>query len=180
MSNRVRSPGWSSGRLLAGAMVGLAVLLLDGCASKPPPPPPVSPPQQFIAHLRAASDANPDGNGRPSPLVVRVYVLKQDQAFKSAEFFALYDHDKETLAADLLASQEFELKPGESQDYVFTALPQARSFAVIAAYRDLRNAQWRATYDVAPPAEGKAITRIPKVDLDVLLARTSVAISIGH
>jgi type VI secretion system protein VasD len=172
MSNPVRS--------LAVAVVGLAGLLLNGCAAKPPPPPPASPPQQFIAHLRAAADVNPDGSGRPSPLVVRVYVLKQDQGFKAAELFALYDKEKETLAADLLASQEFELKPGESRDYTFTALPQARSFAVLAAYRDLRNAQWRATYDVAPPADGKAVSKIPKVDLDVLLGRTSVAISIGH
>ena len=85
----------------------LAVLLAGGgCAKAPPPAAPAAPtlPPITIAAppeaktkaamtLVATADTNPDGSGRPSPIVVRVYQLKTDGAFKGADFFALYDDE---------------------------------------------------------------------------------------
>ena len=50
--------------------------------------------------LAATADSNPDATGRPSPVVVRVYQLKTDVAFKGAEFFALFDDDMKVLGPD--------------------------------------------------------------------------------
>jgi type VI secretion system protein VasD len=129
--------------------------------------------------LNAAADLNPDAAGRPSPLVVRVYQLRQDAAFKGAEFFALYDHEKETLGADLVATQEFEFKPGESRVVTFKGDAQVHTVAVMAAYRDLRNAVWRATYDLPPPP-AKGAKGSPPVILDAGLARAGVTLVPGH
>jgi type VI secretion system protein VasD len=151
------------------------IAMLAGCASAPPPPPP---PADVALHLSAAADLNPDSAGRPSPLVVRVYQLRQGAAFQGAEFFALYDHEKETLGADLVAGQEFEFKPGESRVVTFKGDAQVRTVAVLAAYRDLRNAKWRASFDLPPPAKGAKTS--PPVILDAGLARAGVTLIPGH
>lgn len=154
------------------AAVGV-LMLLSACASAPPPPPP---PTTVKVHLQASADVNPDGSGRPSPLVVRVYELRQDVAFRDADFFALYDHEKQTLAADLVASQEYQLRPGETRDFDFKVDPQMRFLMVAAAYRDLRNSQWRASFELPHPTNKKD-KKPPLIALDINLARASVSIT---
>src|SRR5262245_27417756 len=75
------------------------------------------PPKPTItkASLVVAKDVNPDPSGRASPIVVRVYQLKEEGAFSGADFFALYDREKETLGASVVAREEYELQPGETR-----------------------------------------------------------------
>jgi len=159
-------------RVTASATVGF-LMLLSACASGPPPPPP---PITVKVHLQASADINPDGSGRASPLVVRVYELRQDVAFRDADFFALYDHEKQTLAADLVASEEYQLRPGESRDFDFKSDPQIRFLMVVAAYRDLRNSQWRASFEMPHPAN-KKVKNPPLIVLDINLMRAGVSIT---
>ena len=48
-------------------------------------------------------------------MTVRVYGLKTRSVFDGADFFALYDKDKETLGAELVEREEFQLKPGDTR-----------------------------------------------------------------
>ena len=154
--------------------VGITALLA-ACKAAPPV---VAPPQPVTVQLSADADVNPDVAGRPSPLVARVYQLRQDSIFMNADFFALYDHDKETLAADLVSREELVFKPGESRTLELKFDPQVRLLAVLAGYRDLRNAQWRALY-VLPQPSGKN-KKAPTVMLQITFARASVTISPQH
>jgi len=123
--------------VLGCAFLVLSILVMTGCASGPPKP------SNVKLTLRAAADVNPDGNGRPSPVVVRIYQLKTDTAFVKAEFFALYDDEKKALGEDLLTkSNEFTLGPGDSSPAPISVAPDAKFIGVIAAYRDYRNSQW--------------------------------------
>lgn len=132
------------------------------CGKAPPPPPTAPPPAVTIAAppeakvkaamtLAAQGDVNPDANGRPSPVVVRVYQLRADGAFTGADFFALYNDEQKTLGAELITRDEFVLAPSESRTLDVTLSPDARYLGAIAAFRDIRNAQWRA---VAPAPRG--------------------------
>jgi type VI secretion system protein VasD len=121
-------------------------LVLASCGGAPPKP------AISKATLVAAADANPDSGGRASPVVVRLYQLKEEGAFSNADFFALYDNEQATLGPSLVAREEYELKPGESRDLELQLAPETRFVAAIAAFRDIRNAQWRAVA-AAPPAE---------------------------
>ena len=81
-------------------MMPIAFLLvtygaLVGCSSPPPKPPQ---PVNVKLTLVASPDVNPDGQNRPSPIVVRIYQLKDDTGFKDADYFALYDKEAATLA----------------------------------------------------------------------------------
>jgi type VI secretion system protein VasD len=113
-------------------------LLLNGCAAKPAKPAPAH------AELVASSDVNPDSSGRPSPVVLRVFQLRNDGEFAGADFFALYDKEKEVLGASLISREEYVLAPGEARKLELPVSADARFIGVIAAFRDIRAARWRA------------------------------------
>jgi type VI secretion system protein VasD len=113
---------------------------LVACSTPPPKPQPVN----LKLNMTASADVNPDAQNRPSPVVIRIYQLKDDAAFKGADFFALYDKEEATLAAALVSRVEFELAPGEKKTVDYSVSPDTRFVGVVAAYRDIRNAQWRA------------------------------------
>jgi type VI secretion system protein VasD len=146
----------------------VSVACLVACKSAPPKPPIVK------LSITAAADVNPDAQNRASPVVVRVYQLKDDAAFKDADFFALYDKEQATLAAALGSRQEFELAPGEHRLIDFEVALDTRFIGVAAAYRDLRNAEWRAqTGSTDKPLAG--VMKKHQINIAVGRARVSVA-----
>ena len=125
-------------------LIALLILAaLTGCASAPKP-------TMVKATLSAQPTVNPDARGRPSPVTVRVYGLKSRAAFDDADFFSLYDKDKETLGADLTDKEEFQLMPGENRPLEKQLSPDARYLGVVAAFRDLERAQWRIAVAIVP------------------------------
>jgi type VI secretion system protein VasD len=153
------------------ALAGLGwVALAAGCASAPRAPVPL------MVHVRitATDDINPDTTGRASPVVVRMFQLHDAGNFGNADFFAIYDHEKETLGADLLGSAEYVLRPGESRDIDLQPDPNVQNLAVMAAFRELTGAQWRASWHLPPPAK-----KPPKAPLQVAVTIMHTAIAIG-
>jgi len=118
--------------------IACAVLALTGCASREPKP------VQTRTWFSAAADTNPDVHGRPSPVVVRIFELKGDAEFNGADFFSLYEREKETLGAAFIQREEYVLRPGEEKELVLPMSRESRYVAAIAAFRDIRTAKWRA------------------------------------
>ena len=122
----------------------IAFAALAGCAGPPKPLPPTI----VQIALSADSGVNPDARGRASPVVVRVFELKTLATFNAADFFSLWDREKETLGEDLVAREELQLRPGDQKKLDRTLPPETRHIGVIAAYRDLERAKWRGAYAV--------------------------------
>lgn len=121
------------------------------------------------AKLAAAEDLNPDTDGRPSPLVVRLYALKSSTAFNNAGFFALYDSEAAELGDDLQNREELEVRPGQTLELEREFKDETRFLGVLAAYRDIDNAAWRAVYELR---EGKMTElKIGLGRLDVTIAK---------
>lgn len=129
-----------------------ACLLLGACASAPPPP---SPRTLKIA-VSASWVVNPDESGRASPIVLRLYQLKSDDVFASADFYALYDGDTKVLGAAMLGREELHLVPGQHIELERPVAPGATRFAVLAGFRDVDRARWRAVADVTPASVAHA------------------------
>ncbi len=138
------------------AACGLAVAPLAGCGMFDGPPDPT----QVAIQLDAAQDINPDTKGAPAPLVVRLYFLQGKDSFNGSEFNALYLKDKQTLAADIVSREEFELRPGESKSYALADAKLATTLGVLAAYRDIGNTRWRSTFDLVPHAQNKLVVHL--------------------
>ena len=129
---------------LAVALLGLAVALGSGCAKPPPPPPPTV----VQGTLVVDTAANPDGRGRASPIIVRVLELKSLSPFGTADFFELWDRPRETLQANLVEFDDYEMRPGEQRQFERKPGVEVKYLAVIAAYRDLERASWRSTLPI--------------------------------
>lgn len=103
--------------------------------------------------IEAAPGVNPDTSLRPSPIKVRIYELKDASSFSEADYFSLDTTDKVTLAADMLAKDEFILRPGESRSIQRKSNTQTTAIGVLAGYRDLPNATWRVVYKLKEAPE---------------------------
>jgi type VI secretion system protein VasD len=127
-------------RLLRFLLMALALAVL-GCASTPKP-------TIVKMDLDVAPGVNPDSRGRASPVVVRLFELKSLAAFNDSDFFSLFDRDKETLGAELVARDEMQLQPGEKRKVERVLQLDTHYLGVIAAFRDLEQARWRAAVPV--------------------------------
>jgi type VI secretion system protein VasD len=149
-----------------------ACLVLTACKSAPPPKPPK--PQVVKLTIAVSADANPDAQHRPSPLVLRVYQLKDDAAFKDADFFGLFDKEQGVLGGSLISREEFELAPGTQKVIDYQLSLDARFVGVAAAYRDIGNSVWRTELG----SQDKGLTGLAmKNKMSISAARASVAAS---
>lgn len=125
-------------RLISLSLLSLFITL-GGCASLSP----YSDTTKLDLKLQASEELNPDLRGRPSPIVVRLLELKNPSSFNNADFFSLYQRPKESLMPDLVSFEEMEVRPGEARELKLSVQPGSRYVGVVAAYRDLPEANWR-------------------------------------
>lgn len=121
-------------------------LLLSGCSALSP----YSSMTKLELSLAASEDLNPDIHGRPSPIVLRLMELKHPVAFENADFFSLYERPQTVLAVDLVNTEELELSPGKQVELKLSVQPSSHYVAVLAAYRDLPETQWRYVIPLKP------------------------------
>jgi len=151
------------------ALFVFCVVALAACAAKPAKPAPTQ------TQLIAVANVNPDASGRASPIVVRLFQLRNDGEFAAADFFALYGKEKETLAATLISREEYVLEPGETREIELSLDPQARVIGALAAFRDIRSARWRT---LAQSPEKKLTDLLGKKSLTLVVDQDSVTLSV--
>ena len=114
--------------------------------------------------LQAERILNTDKQQASASLALRVYVLRDADAFQRASFDSLYDNDEAILGASVLRRETLHLRPGETRELALALGSDARFVAVFAAYRELERSQWRSVLvlpndDVVPPARLDAQAR---------------------
>ena len=121
------------------AVIAAMMLVLVGCGggSGVPKPTPVG------LLVNADAGINPNEEGEPSPVVVQVFELKDNNAFNRADYFDFVDNLDKTLGADLIATREYELTPGKSEIYDRDISGDALYLGVIAGFRNIKSAKWR-------------------------------------
>lgn len=142
-------------RFCAPILLGF-VSLLVGCSALSP----YSTQTRLELELTASDQLNPDINGRPSPIVVRLLELKNPVLFETVDFFGLYGQAKELLAPDLIASEELELRPGERLQLKLHVKEGSRYVGVLAAYRDLPETKWRYVIRMTPGEMTRAVLNL--------------------
>ena len=154
-----------SRRRLIGGLAAAAVLTaLWGCAGKPPVPPPAAkpdqPPPDLSVEVTATKDVNRDASGRGLPVVVRLYELRTEGAFAAADFFSLYEKESATLGPSLIAREEVTLAPGQQRLVTRLLSPEAKQLGVLAAFRDIDRAAWRALVTLTPDQSNAVQVRV--------------------
>jgi type VI secretion system protein VasD len=134
-------------------------LSLLGCSGAQKP----SAPKPTVVKIALDVDpaVNPDARGRPSPIVVRMFELKSLAAFNASDFFSLFDRERETLGADLVAREELQLQPQEQRSFDRVLQSETRYVGVVAAFRDLEQARWRSAI---PVKGGETVPLLVRLD----------------
>jgi len=159
----LENPLKSRFRWIPIVLLTLSVALFVGCGKKaevreaPPPPPP---PAKLHIDVTAAADSNLGPGGKPLPVVVRIYELKGQGAFTTADFFALYDKDAEVLGSELIARDEVTLAPGQSLPIERPLKPDATYLGAVAAFRDIDRAHWREPLRLRPGVDNRVEIRV--------------------
>lgn len=160
-------------RAQPGAIISLRVLAnlvllatLAGCSgSKPPPPPP--PPPVLNMTVTGSADLNPGTDGSAQPVAVHLYQLAGTDKFSNADVFTLIEHEQATLGADDLSSTTIVLKPSEKQEVKQDLKTGTKALGVVVYYRDIDNAQWRASAPVAANGVSKLVLTVGKLSVSL-------------
>jgi type VI secretion system protein VasD len=161
------------GRHIGGALAVLAAVLA-GCSHAPPPPPPPPQPIDVDVRIIAAPDVNPNRSGRPSPIFLRVFELRDPSKFVNAEFDDLTLHGDTALAGTLISREERMVDPGSSAVLALKIDPGTRLLGVVAEFSDLANSRWRAT---SPAPAGGLLALFKDQALVINLDRQAVSVS---
>lgn len=101
--------------------------------------------------FKADHSINPDENGSPSPLYIRMYELKSDKNFKNADFIDLYERDKKVLGGDMLAKQRLKrIIPGERREKDYVLNPKTHYVGLFAEFQRYKNASYKVIIPVEP------------------------------
>lgn len=144
-------------------LVSIGIGLLWGCSAANMV---VDPDTEFL--FKVAKGVNPDANGRPSPLVVRYYELSSRSQFEREDFERLFDTPESSLGPDLLVREELELQPGSELEITRRLNPNARFVGLVAAYRDIETARWRALVEVDPTGYDERVIHVEPLALYVI------------
>lgn len=100
--------------------------------------------------FEVAENINPDINGRPSPVVVKVFELSSRTLFDNQDFFALFDDAESVLGPDLISKTEFDFEPDSQYEHSLSLSPGVRYAGILVAYRDIDTASWREVVAIDP------------------------------
>ncbi len=136
-----------SRRVIRGAFVIavliLAAIVLAACSVTRH----VVPPTERLT-LIALGDVNPDGQGRPSPVAVRVFQLSRRTTLDNLDFDGAFDNAEVLLGDELLFKENLMLQPGESRELRFPLERDTGYVAIAAGFRQIDGAQWKLVYQV--------------------------------
>lgn len=114
-----------------------------------------------FAHVRiaAAGNLNADEHGRGLSAIVRVYRLKDRNAFLAAPYaaFGHAEKEKQALGSDLLDVSELILAPGQTLEFKEKMNDETAYLGVVALFRVPDQKRWRFAF-TASDAESSGVT----------------------
>lgn len=136
--------------------------LLAGCGAAPAP-------RQTTLGMRILvdGDANRGPAGQPLPILVRLYALRSDMEFQQTDFLTLFNAEPQALGQSLVSRKEFVIPPGGTEVYVDNLPTEAVFVGVMAAFRSVDQAQWRAISPLQPGVVNDLQVNV--VDLQVVV-----------
>ncbi|CAA0084123.1 Uncharacterised protein [BD1-7 clade bacterium] len=134
-------------------------LLIGACSSAP---------KQYMLtiNIHAAKNINPNLQGKPSPLEIRVYELSDDLAFTQNTFITLFESDQEALKDTLLLKRVFiGVEPGSKRTHKLPLAAKTHYLGILGGFADYQQASNKKT---------TAITVKDNVIVDIFIDGTSI------
>lgn len=113
--------------------------------------------------IAASDNINPSSTNAASPVVVKIFQLKDDETFNRSDFFGLYLQPKQTLGDDYVEQKEVVIAPGETKEIKLPLNSNAHYLSVLVAYQNIDQAKWSDSRKIS-----------------TFLGRTSLDITLNH
>lgn len=137
--------------LLASAVVGTVA----GCAEEPVVPQKVCDRQFVTLQIYGSGTVNPNENGNPRPVRVRLYQLASDLKLQNARYDDVLLREQETLGADVLKADDVTVFPNDLVEIKFERDKAAEYLGGVAFFHGPRGQSWKTFYEFPPiPGEG--------------------------
>lgn len=124
-------------RTLLAIPAVLLALLPAACGGPPPPPPTLS------LAIAAGADQNPDTAGAATPVKIYLFQLSATGKFEKGDVFALTERAQATLGTEMLAVEDFVVRPGEQRTIQRELKNGTQFIGTIVFFRDIDRATWR-------------------------------------
>jgi type VI secretion system protein VasD len=102
----------------------------------------------FSYLISASSDINPDIEGRPSSVIVRVYQLANKINFENANYNELFESDHNALGTEFITLNEYFVDPGSKNDIELKISENTKYIGVVVGYRSVEMVTWRTVMSV--------------------------------
>lgn len=103
--------------------------------------------EKVILTSDGGNQLNPDSDGKPLSVVMRVYQLTDLERFAASDADTLWDAPDKALGNTLVEAREIILLPGIGQIDQWPLAKNARYVGVAAFFRDDQNARWKVAFD---------------------------------
>ena len=124
----------------------LMILLLQGCSvwDQFKESTGITPETSSIElQIDTASLVNVRINGQSSPVILRIHELTSPVLFRSLDFFALFESDKDALGDEYIKRYEYEIQPNEKIYQTIKLDPATRAVGFSVAFRQIDGSAWR-------------------------------------
>ena len=148
-------------RALLPVLLLTMIPLLHGCSTS-----------RISMDVASLPNVNPDSSGRPSPVIVKMYELRSDMAFRQGDFQTLFMEPMKVLGADLAAVDELLFVPGEARTVEYAPMPETRYVGILAGFRQMERARWRTIVPVNPEKNSQIRLELNDTSLTVIAPET--------
>ena len=139
-------------------LLALCLVPLLGACSSP----------RISMEVASLPNVNPDSSGRPAPIIVKMYEMRSDLAFRQGDFQTLFMEPMKVLGAELVAMDELLFVPGEARVVEYSPMPETRYVGILAGFRQMERAKWRTVLPVDPEAKNPIRIELNDTTLTVI------------
>ena len=100
-------------------------------------------PSETTIEISSHSQLNPNNKQKPSPVILRIFELKDIEFFQNSSFIDLYDGQNPTLKKALTAQHEKEIWPKSKMSFTFSLKSETKYIGMVAAYRRHSEQSWK-------------------------------------
>ncbi|GAC21717.1 type VI secretion system lipoprotein TssJ [Paraglaciecola arctica] len=97
----------------------------------------------FNYFITASADINPDIEGRPSSVIVRIYQLTNKINFENASYDALFESNHNALGTEYINLDEYLIDPNTRKEVELKISENAKYIGVVVGYRSTDMVTWR-------------------------------------
>ena len=130
-------------------------------------------------NIMAKADINPDDSDTASPVVIRLYELKDRKKFEEIEFYDLYVNDKKVLGKNLIDKHRLKhLVPDSKRTKQLVLNKKTKFIGFFAEFSQYKKSKFRAVVEIDPHFDRKVDVILSGTDLLVDYKKNNLLIDL--